>query len=45
MASLGVDAYSLNGVKTIEAEYWITNLHAKDDNGQLEAEHRQGYCR
>ena len=33
MASLGVDAYSLNGVKTIEAEYWITNLHAKDDNG------------
>ena len=33
MASLDVDAYSLNGVKTIEAEYWITNLHAKDDNG------------
>ena len=33
MASLDVDAYSLNGVKTIEAEYWITNLHAKDNNG------------
>ena len=33
MASLGVDAYSLNGVNTIEAEYWITNARAKDDNG------------
>lgn len=33
MASLDVDAYSLNGVKTIEAEYWITNRHAEDDNG------------
>ena len=33
MASLDVDAYSLNGVNTIEAEYWITNARAKDDNG------------
>ena len=34
MASLGVDAYSLNDVKTIDAEMWITNRHAKDDNGK-----------
>lgn len=33
MASLDVDAYSLNGVNTIEAEYWIANARAKDDNG------------
>lgn len=33
MASLDVDAYSLNGVQTIDAEYWITNARAKDDNG------------
>ena len=32
MASLGVDAYSLNYVQTIEAEYWITNAMAKDSN-------------
>ena len=32
-ASLDVDAYSWNDVKTIEAEYWITNRHAEDDNG------------
>ena len=25
--------YGWNDVKTIEAEYWITNLHAEDDNG------------
>ncbi len=33
MASLDVDAYSLNGVNTIEAEYWITNARATDANG------------
>ncbi len=33
MASLDVDAYSLNGVNTIEAEYWITNARAQDNNG------------
>ena len=33
MASLDVDAYSWNDVKTIDAEMWITNRHAKDDNG------------
>ena len=31
MASLDVDAYSLNGVNTIEAEYWITNRRAVAD--------------
>ena len=33
MASQDAVPYSWNDVKTIEAEYWITNLHAKDDNG------------
>ena len=33
MASLDIDAHSWSDVKTIEAEYWITNRHAKDDNG------------
>ena len=32
MASLDVDAYSLNNVKTFEAEYWITNARATDEN-------------
>ena len=32
MASLDVDAYSLNNVKQIEAQYWITNAKAKDSN-------------
>lgn len=33
MASLGVDAYSLNDVQTIDAEMWITNARATDANG------------
>ena len=33
MASLDVDAYSLNGVQTIDAEMWITNARATDANG------------
>lgn len=32
-ASLDAVPYGWNDVKTIEAEYWITNLHAEDDNG------------
>ena len=32
MASLDVDARSWNTVKTIDAEYWITNAIAKDSN-------------
>ena len=31
MASLDIDAYSLNNVKKIEAEYWITNRRAVAD--------------
>ena len=31
MASLDVDAYSLNNVQTIDAEYWITNRRAVAD--------------
>lgn len=31
MASLDVDAYSLNDVQTIDAEYWITNRRAVAD--------------
>ena len=33
MASPDAVPYGWNDVKTIEAEYWITNLHAEDDNG------------
>ena len=33
MASLDAVPYGWNDVKTIEAEYWITNRHAEDDNG------------
>ncbi len=32
-ASLDAVPYGWNDVKTIEAEYWITNRHAEDDNG------------
>ena len=38
MASLGVDAYSLNNVKTFEAQYWITNAKAKDSNREWKLE-------
>ena len=34
MASLDIDTLSLNGVQTIEAEYWITNRHAEGDDGR-----------
>ena len=33
MVSPDAVPYGWNDVKTIEAEYWITNLHAEDDNG------------
>ena len=33
MASQDAVPYGWNDVQTIEAEYWITNLHAEDDNG------------